>query len=348
MLVSDYDYNLPEELIAQEPLSERSASRMMRVNRSDRSITPGNFKAILNDLREGDYLVFNDTSVIPARIHGTKIVTGGKVEALLIEELEPGLWDALLKPGRRLNPGVQVDIVSSEESFEVISREEEVFRIRFSTNDVLPLLDQCGELPLPPYIQRQADKNDRHRYQTVYADKPGAVAAPTAGLHFTEDIIEAARQKGVGIAYVTLHVGLGTFLPVTAEKIEDHRMHEERYLLNEEVAKVLNDCRSNGGKIIAVGTTSVRVLESCVDDTGTIHPGIGRTRLFMHPPYSPKGVDGLLTNFHLPKSTLLMLVASFIGQDFMFEAYQKAIDEKFRFFSYGDSMLIPPIREEES
>jgi S-adenosylmethionine:tRNA ribosyltransferase-isomerase len=345
MQVSDFDYYLPPELIAQHPAPHREESRMMVLQRNSGQRQVTSFASFPSYLRSGDCLVLNDTRVIPARLLGNREGSGGKVEAFLLEQQkEASCWQALLRPGRRLPPGSKVIVNGGESSFTVEEKlDDGTFLIRFSRSDVLGLLEQCGQVPLPPYINRAPEQDDKERYQTVYATVPGAVAAPTAGLHFTEGILAELAAKGIQIVRLTLHVGAGTFKPVEVANIEDHVMHEENYSLCENAAAVINRTRQNGGKIFCVGTTTVRVLETCADpDTGRVQPGSGRTSIFLHPPKKTVAVDGLLTNFHLPKSTLLMLVCTFCEQQHVFAAYAEAIQARMRFFSYGDCMLLLP------
>ncbi len=301
-----------------------------------------NFSGILDYLRAGDCLVMNDTRVIPARLFGRRLESGGRVEALLCEDLGGGLWRALLKPGRRLRPGVRIAFGKAVVATAAVEgrNDDNSFDLRFDRADLLEWLSEHGELPLPPYIRRLPRPSDLERYQTIYASQPGAVAAPTAGLHFDREILRRIEGRGVEIAYLTLHVGPGTFQPVKSERIEEHRMHEERYALGEESAGRINQCRARGGRAIAVGTTCVRVLETCADREGRVRAAAGRTRLFMHPPMRPRAVDGLLTNFHLPRSTLMMLVATFCSTEHLLAAYELAIRERMRFYSYGDCMLL--------
>jgi S-adenosylmethionine:tRNA ribosyltransferase-isomerase len=335
MTVDDFDYHLPPELIAQYPEPQRDASRMLVLDREagDPRIAPfAEFAALL---RPGDCLVLNDTRVIPARLRGRREPTGGAVEALLLEEESPGTWRAMLKPGKRLRPGSIVRVADSA-SFEVLGRDADIFCIRFDTPDVPALLEACGSLPLPPYMRRAAESSDSERYQTVYAARPGAVAAPTAGLHFTPDILTEIASRDIAIAHLTLHVGHGTFKPVDVKNVCEHRMHAEQFELSEEAADLVNSAE----RVVAVGTTSVRVLESCAEPDGTVTPQTGNTDIFLYPPYKPRAVDCLLTNFHLPRSTLLMLVSTFATRERVFSAYQIAIQEKMRFYSYGDCMLL--------
>lgn len=343
MNVSDFDYHLPEELIAQHPVPGRKTSRMLRMEPDSGNCDLLKFEDFPSFLRAGDCLVLNNTRVIPARLFGKRDPSGGKVEALLLEELENRNWKCMLKPGRRMHAGGRVILEGTEnEGFIVDKRGDDgTFEIHFENPEPYELLEACGHIPLPPYIQRPDESGDHEKYQTVYAKNPGAVAAPTAGLHFTPDVLQTIKEKGVNIAEVTLHVGAGTFRPVQVENIEDHVMHEETYILTPETSELINRTKSNGGRIIAVGTTSVRVLESCVDGSGNrICPGSGKTRLFLHPPKRPNIVDALLTNFHLPKSTLIMLVSTFSSRKNVLNAYKTAVENRFRFYSYGDCMLV--------
>jgi S-adenosylmethionine:tRNA ribosyltransferase-isomerase len=341
MHISEYDYHLPEELVARHPAVKRDESRMLQLDRKTGELTPHIFNHFSELIEPGDALVLNDTKVIPARIFGTRIPTGGKVESLLIEERAPGLWQAMLKPGKRMNPGAQVQVTGSDHTFTVKTRlDDGTFEILFDTEHVLSLLDECGKLPLPPYMNREMDLEDTSRYQTVFANNQGAVAAPTAGLHFTSELLADLESKGVNIAYLTLHVGPGTFLPVSVDDFSQHKMHSESYDLPESTAETLRKVKAAGGRIFVVGTTSVRVLESCWDEKDFLKAGKGRTEIFLFPPYKPKIADVLLTNFHLPKSTLLMLVSCFAGRENVFKAYNYAIENKFRFYSYGDCMVL--------
>lgn len=343
MKVSDFHYELPDELIAQRPAERRDAARMLVMDRSSGACRIRSFRDFPSLLREEDCLVVNNTRVIPARLFGHRQESGGRVEAFLLENLGDGLWKSMLKPGRRLRPGARVDIEGGNGAcYEVIRKQADgSAEIRFSCDDVKSLLERVGAVPLPPYIRRVADSSDTERYQTVYAVQPGAVAAPTAGLHFTPEILTVIREKGTRIAAVTLHVGAGTFKPVSTEHVEDHVMHEESYELTDETASVINTTKTRGGRVIAVGTTSVRVLESCLSPDGNeVVPGTGRTRLFMYPPAKPRITDALLTNFHLPGSTLLMLVSCFSSREHVLNAYALAVRERMRFYSYGDCMFL--------
>lgn len=342
--VADYDYELPEELIAFRPCPERSGSRMMVLSRQTGESKIQAFLDFPGYLRAGDCLVLNNTKVIPARIFGRRQGFTGKVEAFLLEPAgEAGTWRCLLKPGRRMKEGTVVEIDRGDgASFTVLANNGDgTFTIGFSSADVDALLDRAGHMPLPPYIQRPDEEVDQDRYQTVYAERRGAVAAPTAGLHFTPEILAQIEAKGVRIVRVTLHVGAGTFMPVKADLLADHVMHEEVYELSTEAAAAVNAAKEAGGRVVAVGTTSVRVLETCaVPGSERVHPGMGRTCLFLHPPKRPQVVDALLTNFHLPRSTLLMLVSSFATREQVLAAYSLAIAYRFRFYSFGDCMLL--------
>jgi S-adenosylmethionine:tRNA ribosyltransferase-isomerase len=343
MQVSDFDYDLPPELIAQYPPAQRSAARMLVMSRISGDCEIRTFRDFPGYLRPGDCLVLNDTRVIPARLLGRRVPSGGQVEAFLLEEIGPTRWRCMLRPGRRLRAGARVELSAAPgHCFEVLARDAEgTFEIEFAEPNVRAVIEQAGRVPLPPYIRREPEPGDRERYQTVYAEKCGAVAAPTAGLHFTRDVLDGLAQGGVRIAKLTLHVGPGTFIPVQAARVEDHVMHEEVYELSQEAADTVNAARGEGGRIIAVGTTCVRVLETCGDGgSGHVVPAKARTRLFLHPPYRPRVVDGLLTNFHLPRSTLLMLVSTFSSVENVLNAYRLAIRERMRFYSYGDCMLL--------
>jgi len=345
MDVDLFDYDLPEELIAQHPLPKRDAARMLVLHRRDGHCELRTVRDLPDYLRAGDCLVLNDTRVIPARLFGRRRETGGRVEMLLVRALdvERRRWRAMLRPGRRMRRGIEIEIEAApDETVTVLDRlEDGTFEILFSAADAMSLIERIGHVPLPPYIRREDEPGDREQYQTVYARTPGAVAAPTAGLHFTPELLGYIRGRGVVIATVTLHVGPGTFRPVKTRRVEDHVMHEEPYELRPEAAEVINRTRARGGRVIAVGTTSVRVLETCADcATGHVRPGAGVTRLFLHPPMRPRVADGLLTNFHLPKSTLLMLVCTFSSIENVLVAYRLAVRERFRFYSYGDCMLL--------
>ena len=353
MLSTDlFDYHLPEELIARYPAEKRDGSKMMILDRISGEAVPAQFPAIIEYLEPGDALIYNDTKVLRGRMYGVKKnpdgTPGAKFELLLVSPSggDPSEWHVLLKPGKRAKAGTIVELTDSDgvrhgDFFEVAGRvEEENYTIRFSTSDIAYLQEKYGHIPLPPYINRPDENADAERYQTVYAQNSGAVAAPTAGLHFTKEILDAIRAKGVNTAAVTLHVGPGTFKPVSVEDVTQHKMHFEDFILSEETAKLINDTHASGHKVLAVGTTTVRVLESCVANDGKVYARAGRTDIFLYPPAVPKAVDMLLTNFHLPKSTLIMLVSCFVPREKVLAAYQLAIAEKFRFYSYGDCMLI--------
>lgn len=356
MQTSDFDYPLPPELIAQEPAGERDQSRLLILDRAARKRRHGRFPDLLEELNPGDLLVLNNSKVIPARLRGSK-ETGGVVEILLLEESTSNEWWCLLRPGKRVRPGTRVRLTSPDESSTDIvataleKNSEGHCLMSFSCEgNILESLETIGQIPLPPYIQRDfndTQNTDHDRYQTVFAQNPGSVAAPTAGLHFTTRFLDQARAKGVEIAEVTLHVGLGTFLPVKSNDILDHKMHSERFSVSSETAEAVNRAKAEGHRVIAIGTTAVRVLESvAADNDGILKATSERTRIFIYPPYEFRIIDGLLTNFHLPKSTLLMLVSAFAspggddGREFMLEAYADAVREKYRFFSYGDAMFI--------
>lgn len=341
MNVDLYDFELPEELIAQTPLADRSASRLLTLNKQDGSTEHHVFWDIVDYLRPGDTLVLNDTRVIPARLFGIKEDTGAKAEVLLLKSLGEDRWEALVKPGKKLRAGAV--IVFSEELKATIESEGEMGGrvLRFSYQGIFnEILDRLGQMPLPPYIKEKLD--DRERYQTVYAKNEGSAAAPTAGLHFTESLLEQIKAKGVQVAFVTLHVGLGTFRPMSVDRIEDHVMHEEYYVMPQETADVINRTKAAGGRIIAVGTTSARTLETVGQKHGggSLSYSSGWTGIFIYPGYEFKVVDALITNFHLPKSTLVMLVSALAGREHILSAYKEAIDHQYRFFSFGDAMLI--------
>jgi S-adenosylmethionine:tRNA ribosyltransferase-isomerase len=345
MKVSDFDFDLPGDLIAQHPAARREQSRLLVLRRQSGRCDLRTFAELGEYLRSGDLLVLNDTRVIAARLFGHREPTGGAVEAFLLEDLGAGRWHCLLRPGRRLRPGDRVVVEAADGARLAVSarRPDGTFEVDFDVPDVLALLERAGRVPLPPYIHRDATAADRERYQTVYATRPGAVAAPTAGLHFTEAILDGLRQRGVATASVTLHVGPGTFKPVQVDRVEEHIMHEEVYDLPAATADLVRLTRERGGRVIAVGTTAVRTLETCADSaTRTVIPGRGRTSIFLYPPRVPIVCDALLTNFHLPRSTLLMLVSCFSSVENTLAAYRLAIQERFRFYSYGDCMLVLP------
>ncbi|AAM24413.1 S-adenosylmethionine:tRNA ribosyltransferase-isomerase [Caldanaerobacter subterraneus subsp. tengcongensis MB4] len=337
---SEFYFDLPEELIAQEPLEDRASSRLMILDRRTGEIKHDIFKNITKYLKEGDCLVLNDTKVIPARLIGQREDSGGKVELLLLRRTSMNEWEVLVKPGKRAKVGKRVVFGNGELVAEIIDTTEAGGRIaRFYYDGVFEeVLDRLGEMPVPPYIKKKL--KDKNRYQTVYAKYEGSAAAPTAGLHFTEELLDEIRNMGVKTVFITLHVGLGTFRPVKEEIIENHKMHEEFYIVTEEAAKAINEARKNGGRIIAVGTTSTRTLETVADESGYIHPKSGWTDIFIYPGYKFKAIDGMITNFHLPESTLIMMVSAFAGKENIMRAYKVAIENKYRFFSFGDAMLI--------
>lgn len=340
MKVSDFDYYLPAELIAQEPIEQRSMSRLMVLDRSEGSIEHKIFKDIVNYLEEGDCLVLNDTRVIPARLLGVREDTGGKIEFVLLKKIDKDTWEVILKPGRRAKKGTRFVFGNGELKAEIIDIVEEGNRIvRFEYEGIFDeVLDRVGIIPLPPYINKRL--NDKERYQTVYSRHKGSAAAPTAGLHFTKELLDEIKAKGVNLAYVTLHVGLGTFRPVKTEEVTEHTMHSEFYSISEETCEVINRTKAASKRVIAVGTTSCRVLETVSDENGILKPGSGWTDIFIYPGYRFKTVDALITNFHLPQSTLIMLVSAFAGREMILDAYNTAVKEKYRFFSFGDAMFI--------
>lgn len=340
MKTSDFYYELPQELIAQDPLEDRSASRLMHLSLTDDNIEHLHFKEILRFLQPGDCLVINDTKVIPARLYGRKEDTGAGIEILLLKRREKDVWECLVKPGKKARPGAKLSFGDGLLRGEITEIIEEGNRlIRFSYEGIFEeILDRLGEMPLPPYITHKLQ--DKNRYQTVYAKHDGSAAAPTAGLHFTKELLEQIKARGVQIAYVTLHVGLGTFRPVKVDDVENHHMHSEYYVVEEEQAQLINETKKNGGRVIAVGTTSCRTLESAATEDGILKPGSGWTQIFIYPGYHFKMIDGLITNFHLPESTLLMLVSALAGKEKILRAYEEAVKERYRFFSFGDAMLI--------
>ena len=340
MKVSDFDFYLPEELIAQHPLEKRDTSRLMVLNRENGEIEHKHFYDIIEYLKEGDTLVLNNTRVLPARLIGEKEGTGGKIEFLLLKRIEGDKWECLAKPGKRAKIGQKFIFGDGLLKCTVVDIVEEGNRIiEFEYEGIFEqVLDSLGEMPLPPYITEKLE--DKERYQTVYSKEEGSAAAPTAGLHFTTDLLEMIRKKGVNIAYLTLHVGLGTFRPVKVEDINEHVMHSEFYILDEENAKLINDTKKNGGRVISVGTTSTRTLETIADDNGIVKAQSGWTNIFIYPGYKFKVVDSLITNFHLPESTLIMLVSALAGKEHVMNAYEEAVKNKYRFFSFGDSMFI--------
>ena len=340
MKTSDFYYDLPQELIAQEPLKDRSSSRLLVLHRGSGEIEHKIFKDITGYLKKGDCLVINDTKVMPARLIGARKNTGARVEILLLVRKDLDTWEVLTYPGKKAKPG---DIITfgdgrlEAEILEVIEGGNRI--VKFHYDGVFEtILDELGEMPLPPYITHKLE--DKNRYQTVYAVHEGSAAAPTAGLHFTKELLEEIKNMGVEIAHVTLHVGLGTFRPVKVEDVTNHEMHSEYYVVEKEESDKINNARKNGGRIISVGTTSTRTLESVTDENGVVQPGSGWTKIFIYPGYKFKAVDCLITNFHLPESTLIMLVAALVGKDKILDTYRIAVEEKYRFYSFGDAMFI--------
>lgn len=337
---SDFYFDLPQELIAQDPLEDRSSSRLLVLDKHTGEISHHVFKDIVDYLRPGDCLVLNNTKVIPARLLGEREGTGAHVEVLLLKRKEADVWETLVKPGKKCKPGTRLSFGDGLLKAEVLETVEEGNRlIRFEYEGIWEeVLDRLGEMPLPPYITHKLQ--DRNRYQTVYAKYEGSAAAPTAGLHFTKELLEQIEAKGVTTAYVTLHVGLGTFRPVKEENVLEHHMHSEYYQVPESEAEKINSAKKNGGRIICVGTTSCRTVESASDEEGIVHAGSGNTEIFIYPGYRFKVLDALITNFHLPESTLVMLVSALAGREHVLSAYEEAIRQKYRFFSFGDAMLI--------
>ncbi len=340
LLKSDFYFELPEELIAQDPLADRSGSRMLMLDKTDGRIEHHIFKEIVDYLRPGDCLVLNNTKVLPARLSGRRENTGGAIEVLLLKRKGDDVWETLVKPGRKAKPGTRILFGDGCLQAEVLDVVEDGNRlIRFSYEGIFEeVLDRLGEMPLPPYITHKLQ--DKNRYQTVYARYEGSAAAPTAGLHFTKELLQKISDKGVDIAYVTLHVGLGTFRPVKADNILEHHMHAEYYQVTEEAAGKINRAKASGGRVICVGTTSCRTVESAAGDDGTLKAGCGNTEIFIYPGYRFKVLDCLITNFHLPESTLVMLVSALAGREHVLHAYEEAIRLKYRFFSFGDAMFI--------
>lgn len=340
MKTSDFYFDLPEELIAQDPLEDRSSSRLMVLDKDTGAITHRVFRDITEYLHPGDCLVINDTKVIPARLIGVKEDTGASIEVLLLKRHDDKVWETLVKPGKKARVGARISFGEGKLVGEVIDIVEEGNRlIRFEYEGIFEeVLDELGQMPLPPYITHRLE--DKDRYQTVYATHTGSAAAPTAGLHFTKELLQEIKEKGIKIARVTLHVGLGTFRPVKVDNILEHHMHSEFYVIDEEAANTINATKANGGKVVSVGTTSTRTLETVADETGHVRACSGWTDIFIYPGYKFKVVDRLITNFHLPESTLLMLVSALYDREKILEAYKIAVEEKYRFFSFGDAMLI--------
>jgi S-adenosylmethionine:tRNA ribosyltransferase-isomerase len=341
MKVDLFDFNLPDELIAQVPLKNRTDSRLMVLDKKTGTIEHTIFKNIKDYLRKGDCLVLNDTRVLPARLFGVKKETGAKIEILLLKQLDNNRWETLVKPAKRVKVGTKLDFGDGRLKAVCVDESDHGGRIlQFDYDGIFyEVLDQLGEMPLPPYIKEQLD--DRERYQTVFAREPGSAAAPTAGLHFTDSLLEEIKGLGVHVAFITLHVGLGTFRPVSVEDVLEHDMHSEFYMVTESTANLLNEVRSSGGRIITVGTTSTRTLETIASaNSGKFIEGSGWTNIFIYPGYEFKAIDGMITNFHLPKSTLIMLVSALAGRENVLRAYNTAVSERYRFFSFGDAMLI--------
>ncbi len=340
MKTSDFNYNLPEELIAQVPIADRSSSRLMVVDKKSGEIEHKIFKDIIDYLEEGDCLVLNDTRVIPARLIGSKVETGGKIEFLLLKRNEDDTWETLVKPGRKAKIGSEFTFGDDKLIAKVVGMGDDGSRIvKFKYDGIFEeILDELGNMPLPPYITEKLE--DRERYQTVYSKHSGSAAAPTAGLHFTEDLLEEIRKKGVDEAFVTLHVGLGTFRPVKVDDVLEHKMHSEYFIVNQEAADKINKAKKNGKKVICVGTTSCRTIESASEEDGTLKAKSGWTEIFIYPGYDFKIMDNLITNFHLPESTLIMLVSALSSKENILNAYEEAVKERYRFFSFGDAMFL--------
>lgn len=345
MKKSDFYFDLPQELIAQDPLEDRSSSRLLCLDKNTGKTTHKIFRDVITFLKPGDCLVLNNTKVIPARLLGEREGTGAHVEVLLLKRKEKDVWETLVRPGKKCKPGTRLVFGNGLLRAEVLDTVEEGNRlIQFSYEGIFEeVLDQLGEMPLPPYITHKLQ--DKNRYQTVYAKYDGSAAAPTAGLHFTRELLVAIEAKQVHIAYVTLHVGLGTFRPVKEDDILKHHMHSEYYEITPETADLINTTKKNGGRIICVGTTSTRTIESAADDKGIVHAGSGNTEIFIYPGYRFKVLDGLITNFHLPESTLVMLVSALAGREHVLDAYREAVELKYRFFSFGDAMFIADFEE---
>lgn len=349
MDVHDFDFDLPQSLIAQTPLADRTASRMLVLNSETGDVAHKHFRAIVEELEAGDLLVLNDTKVLPARLIGVKEETGASIEVLLLKETGDNEWETLVKPAKRVKPGTVITFGDGRLTAECIGVADQGGRtFKFTYEGIFyELLDALGKMPLPPYITESLD--DQSRYQTVFAKERGSAAAPTAGLHFTEEILDELRAKGVGVEFITLHVGLGTFRPVSVDSIEEHEMHAEYYQVTEHTASAINRTKEAGGRVIAVGTTSTRTLETIASENdGKIVAGSGWTSIFIFPGYEFKAVDGLITNFHLPKSTLVMLVSALSTRENILNAYDQAIKEEYRFFSFGDAMFIRPSRKKEN
>ena len=340
MNINLFDFYLPEELIAQRPSEKRDYSRLLLINKDTKTYEDKVFRDIIDYLRPGDVLVRNNTKVIPARLHGVKEVTGAHVETLLLKQMDGDIWECLTRPAKSLKVGAKINYGDGKLMGEILEEKDEGIRlVKFSYEGIfLEVLDSLGKMPLPPYIKEQLCENDR--YQTVYAKYEGSAAAPTAGFHFTEELFEKIKEKGIEVVDITLHIGLGTFRPVKVEDTKDHVMHSELYEINEEAAETLNKAKKEGRRIIAIGTTSTRTLEANMTEFGKFTPARKETNIFIEPGYEFKAIDALITNFHLPKSTLIMLVSAFMGREFTLEVYKHAVDSRYRFFSFGDSMFI--------
>lgn len=340
MKTDDFDYELPEELIAQTPLTQRDASKLLVVDKKTGDLCHKHFDDILDYLKKGDVLVLNDTRVIPARLYGIKEKTGAVIEILMLKDHGENIWECLVRPAKRIKVGTTITFGEGKLKAECIEVREEGIRLfkLLYIGILYEILDELGEMPLPPYIHEKLE--DKNRYQTVYAKNSGSAAAPTAGLHFTKELLEKIEQKGIQIVYITLHVGLGTFRPVNVEDVQKHKMHSEYYEMTEKAAQTLNNAKANGNDIISVGTTSVRTLETIMNLYGSFKACTGWTDIFIYPGYTFKAIDHLITNFHLPKSTLVMLVSAFSSKEIIMKAYKEAVDQKYRFFSFGDSMFI--------
>ncbi|HEX5563771.1 MAG TPA: tRNA preQ1(34) S-adenosylmethionine ribosyltransferase-isomerase QueA [Sporosarcina sp.] len=343
MDVNDFDFELPESLIAQTPLKDRTASRLMVLDKVTGEVKHRQFRQIVDELQEGDVIVLNDTRVLPARLIGTKEDTGASIEVLLLKETGSDEWETLVKPAKRVKVGTVVTFGDGRleaECTEILEQGGRIFKFRYE-GIFYEILDSLGQMPLPPYITETLD--DQSRYQTVFAKERGSAAAPTAGLHFTEEILQEIKEKGVGVEFITLHVGLGTFRPVSVDSIEDHTMHSEYYHVTEKAADAINEAKAKGGNVIAIGTTSARTLETIASQNdGKIVPTSGWTSIFIYPGYQFSILDGMLTNFHLPKSTLIMLISALASREIVLAAYKEAVKEKYRFFSFGDAMFIKP------
>ena len=347
MKLSDFNYDLPKELIAQDPLENRSDSRLMLLDKETGAIEHKIFRDITEYLNPGDCLVINDTKVIPARLYGVRKGTGATIEILLLKRMEDDTWECLVRPGKKCHIGTVIEFGEGLLTGEIVNVVEDGNRyIKFTYDGIFEeILDKLGQMPLPPYITHEL--KDKNRYQTVYAKHEGSAAAPTAGLHFTQELLQQIADKGIKIAYVTLHVGLGTFRPVKEENVLEHHMHSEYYQVTEEAANTINETKRNGGRVICVGTTSCRTVESAADEQGMVQPGCDNTEIFIYPGYRFKVLDALITNFHLPESTLVMLVSALAGREHILHAYEEAIREKYRFFSFGDAMFIADLKGEK-